>query len=150
MDVHREPFPRLYCLLSSWRAITLYLLIYGWHCWWVNNNKTQLQFQPLWGFSYLRTLRESTVGLSWIFKKSMGARNRGGRGLSYRPARLHRLAEFIPWTAISLTLSTIQSSQNVFDAVKASERKCTLYAIKYFHYSEKLCLGKRTLFPATD
>jgi hypothetical protein len=27
----------------------------------------------------------------------MGARNRGGIGLSYRPARLHRLAEFIPW-----------------------------------------------------
>jgi hypothetical protein len=34
---------------------------------------------------------------AWIFKKSMGARNRGGIGLSYRPARLHRLAEFIPW-----------------------------------------------------
>jgi hypothetical protein len=32
-----------------------------------------------------------------IFKVSRGARNRGGRGLSYRPARLHRLAEFIPW-----------------------------------------------------
>ena len=32
-----------------------------------------------------------------IFKKSMGARNRGGIGLSYRPARLHRLAEFSPW-----------------------------------------------------
>ncbi len=32
-----------------------------------------------------------------IFKESMGARNRGGRGLSYRPARLHRLAQFIPW-----------------------------------------------------
>jgi hypothetical protein len=32
-----------------------------------------------------------------IFKKSMGARNRGGIGLSYRPAWLHRLAEFIPW-----------------------------------------------------
>ncbi len=32
-----------------------------------------------------------------IFKESMGARNRGGIGLSYRPARLHRLAEFIPW-----------------------------------------------------
>jgi hypothetical protein len=27
----------------------------------------------------------------------MGARNRGGTGLSYRPTRLHRLAEFIPW-----------------------------------------------------
>ena len=26
----------------------------------------------------------------------MGARNRGGIGLSYWPARLHRLAEFIP------------------------------------------------------
>ncbi len=34
---------------------------------------------------------------SWIFKESMGARNRGGRWLPYRPARLHRLAEFIPW-----------------------------------------------------
>jgi hypothetical protein len=32
-----------------------------------------------------------------IFKESMGARNRGGIGLSYRPAGLHRLAEFIPW-----------------------------------------------------
>jgi hypothetical protein len=27
----------------------------------------------------------------------MGARHRVGIGLSYRPARLHRLAEFIPW-----------------------------------------------------
>ena len=27
----------------------------------------------------------------------MGARNREGIGLSYRPARLHRLAEFMPW-----------------------------------------------------
>jgi hypothetical protein len=32
-----------------------------------------------------------------IFKQSMGARSRGGIGLSYRPARLHRLAEFISW-----------------------------------------------------
>ncbi|MFN9981334.1 MAG: hypothetical protein ACK53Y_15520 [bacterium] len=27
----------------------------------------------------------------------MGARNRVGIGLSYRPARLHSLAEIIPW-----------------------------------------------------
>jgi hypothetical protein len=27
----------------------------------------------------------------------MGARNRVGKGLSYRPAGLHRLAESIPW-----------------------------------------------------
>ncbi len=32
-----------------------------------------------------------------IFKQSMGARNQIGIGLSYRPARLHRLAELIPW-----------------------------------------------------
>jgi hypothetical protein len=32
-----------------------------------------------------------------IFKQSMGARHRVEIGLSYRPARLHRLAEFIPW-----------------------------------------------------
>jgi hypothetical protein len=30
-----------------------------------------------------------------IFKQSMGARNRVGIGLSYRPTRLHRLAELI-------------------------------------------------------
>jgi hypothetical protein len=35
--------------------------------------------------------------IAGIFKESMEARNRGGIGLSYRPARLHRLAEFIPW-----------------------------------------------------
>jgi hypothetical protein len=34
---------------------------------------------------------------SWNFKESMGARNHGGIGLSYRLARLHRLAAFIPW-----------------------------------------------------
>jgi hypothetical protein len=37
------------------------------------------------------------VARAGIFKNSMGARRRGGIGFSYRPARLHRLAEFIPW-----------------------------------------------------
>ncbi len=32
-----------------------------------------------------------------IFKQSMGARNRVGIGLSYRPARLQSLAELVPW-----------------------------------------------------
>jgi hypothetical protein len=32
-----------------------------------------------------------------ILKQSMGPRNRVGIGLSYRPARLHKLAESIPW-----------------------------------------------------
>jgi hypothetical protein len=30
-------------------------------------------------------------------EESMEARHQRGIGLSYRPARLHRLAEFIPW-----------------------------------------------------
>jgi hypothetical protein len=33
-----------------------------------------------------------------IFKESMGARNRGGIGLLYQPARL---AEIIPWNPFS-------------------------------------------------
>ncbi len=33
---------------------------------------------------------------SWSFKKSMGAWHRVGIGLSYRTARLHRLAELMP------------------------------------------------------
>jgi hypothetical protein len=32
-----------------------------------------------------------------IFEQSMVARNRVGIGLSFRPARLHRLTESIPW-----------------------------------------------------
>ncbi len=42
-----------------------------------------------------RSLMQSTLLYrAGIFKKSMGARNLGGIGLSNRPARL---AEFIPW-----------------------------------------------------
>jgi len=43
-------------------------------------------FQMLW-----------IAGRARIFKQSMGARNRVRIGLSYRPARLHRLAELMPW-----------------------------------------------------
>jgi hypothetical protein len=38
-------------------------------------------------------LKKTSAG---ILEQSMGARNRVGTGLSYRPARLHRLAESIP------------------------------------------------------
>jgi hypothetical protein len=37
-------------------------------------------------------------GLCWnLFKQSYGAKNLVGIGLAYRPARLHRLEELIPW-----------------------------------------------------
>ena len=45
----------------------------------------------------------TTVDTELEFLKSlwpMGARNQGGIGLSHRPARLHRLAEFIPWNRL--------------------------------------------------
>jgi len=54
---------------------------------------TIYQYRVCWNF-----LNESsTFTGDGIFKQSMGARNRVGIGLSYRPARLHRLAELIPW-----------------------------------------------------
>jgi hypothetical protein len=39
-----------------------------------------------------------------VFKQSMGARIRVGVGLSYRAARLHRLAELIPGLLRSLKI----------------------------------------------
>jgi hypothetical protein len=39
---------------------------------------------------------QNTANSARIFKQSMGARNREGIGLSYRPARLHSLTELIP------------------------------------------------------
>ncbi len=48
--------------------------------------------------SRFETMRCSVLVIwAGILKQSIGARNRVGIGLSYRSARLHRLAEFIPW-----------------------------------------------------
>jgi hypothetical protein len=44
-------------------------------------------------------------GRARFLKQSLEARNRVGIGLSYRPARLHGLAELIPWNQI---LSSLQ------------------------------------------
>jgi hypothetical protein len=41
--------------------------------------------------------REETEISAGISERSMGAKNRVGIGLSYCPARLHILAELIPW-----------------------------------------------------
>ncbi len=59
-------------------------------------------------FLLRENLQERSPVLTSVLKKSprmeflnnlwaMGARNRVGIGLTYRPARLHGLAEFIPW-----------------------------------------------------
>ncbi len=43
-----------------------------------------------------QNLREKAT-CAGIFRQSMGARNWVGIGLSYRPDRLHSLAELVPW-----------------------------------------------------
>jgi hypothetical protein len=48
-----------------------------------------------------------------ILEQSMGAKNQVAIGLSYRPARLHRLAESIPGLLKSLKIS----SQDIKDLV---------------------------------
>jgi hypothetical protein len=58
----------------------------------VNEQATLVQccfVASLWIMKYPLIVR---VGKARIFKHSMGARNRVRIGLSYRPARLHRLA----------------------------------------------------------
>jgi hypothetical protein len=47
--------------------------------------------------SQYRTFIHEILCRVGIFKSSMWARNRKGIGLSYRPARLQRLAELTPW-----------------------------------------------------
>jgi hypothetical protein len=61
------------------------------------------RFRLSWGGGGGVEERASSGGVSLrhdfragIFKKSMGARHRVGLGLSYRPARLYRLAELMP------------------------------------------------------
>jgi hypothetical protein len=48
------------------------------------------------GIDSEESIPPTNVTRAGISKQSMGARNRAGIGLSYRPTRLHRLAEFIP------------------------------------------------------
>ncbi len=59
------------------------------------------------------TMKVRLQDRSWIragiFKQSMGARNRVGIGLSYRLARLHRLAESIPGLLKCLKIRALDS-----------------------------------------
>ncbi len=71
-----------------------FLVCYGWCC---------LYWPTIVGRedACLSSSNNNSVGMTHaaragIFKQSMGVRNRIGIELSYQPARLHRLAEFIP------------------------------------------------------
>jgi hypothetical protein len=77
-------------------------LLQGNFCFWYRYDNGDVK---VWDLRQMKECWETTVGRclsilytrAGIFKKSMGARNRGGIGLSNRPARLRRLAEYIPW-----------------------------------------------------
>jgi hypothetical protein len=72
----------------------------------------------------------------------MGARNRVGIGLSYRPARLHRLAESIPWNRFlgsikilkyQLRIQTVYT-ENRWDQ-KTRSKRVHLYISGFISYS---------------
>ncbi len=48
-------------------------------------------------YYFLKKTPSALVTCAEIFKQSIAARNQVGIGLSYRPARLHTLAELITW-----------------------------------------------------
>jgi hypothetical protein len=70
-----------------------FILLYIYNCEPSLPNPTIKQVIPT--RNYIKTdTAQSELG---FLNSLWGARNRVGIGLSYRPARLHRLAEFIPW-----------------------------------------------------
>ncbi len=67
----------------------------------------------------------------------MGARNRVGTGISYRPARLHRMAKSIPWNRFLGSLKVLKYGP------------LFLYVIGLFFYStiQTLLFGKSEAIP---
>ncbi len=53
------------------------------------------------GIDFKESIPPAYVACAGILQQYVGARNRVGIGLSYRPARLHRLAESNPWNSLN-------------------------------------------------
>jgi hypothetical protein len=71
-----------------------------------------------------------------IFKQSMGTWNRVGIELSYRPARLHRLVELIPWNSIprhhkSLKIRLLSTVLDVFHVWNTVTCACPAPLLEY-------------------
>ncbi len=62
----------------------------------VSNNKTSEIIGLVW-WTFLSEFKIPRQVCAGNFKHSMGAMNRVGIGLSYRPARLHSLMELVRW-----------------------------------------------------
>ncbi len=76
------------CWNSCWFIQQYYLLVF----------KTTLKLLHCIFYWYLSAVYSmiTTETCAGILEQSMGARNQVGKGLSYRPARQHRLVESIP------------------------------------------------------
>ncbi len=80
----------------------------------------------------------------------MGARHRGGVRLSYRPARLHRLAEFIPWNQFRGPIHVKKYGLRItpiliFDVNICTQNRETLYN-ECLYASIRLTLVRLVLF----
>ncbi len=59
-----------------------------------------------------KKVKSGPVSGAGIFKQSMGAKNRLRIGLSYRPPRVYRLAELIPWNRFLGSLKDVTVQNN--------------------------------------
>ncbi len=85
-----------------------------------------------------------------IFKKSMGARNRGGIGLAYRPARLHRLAEFIPWNRFLGSINVQKYGLCRLTAPPPPFRCCTILTSHFAFFPVLQQVYKQSLLTLAD
>jgi hypothetical protein len=80
-----------------------------------------------------------------IFEQSMGARNRAGIGLSYRPARLHRLAESNPWNRFLGSLK-VNNTGSVCIVLDYFSQKSTSYHVMSIREIEAAGFAIRVFF----
>jgi hypothetical protein len=88
-------FWRHYVNLSHCAASTTFLVRYAWAVCTMFRTRYQTQHSRNCTPNILTITQGSTS--DGIFRQSMGARNRLGIGMLYRPARLHSLAELVLW-----------------------------------------------------
>jgi hypothetical protein len=65
----------------------------------------------------------------------MGARNQVGIGLSYRPAKLHRLAEFIPWNRFLGSMNVWKYGLRIMGLVLLEGKTITLLPSSHCFYT---------------
>jgi hypothetical protein len=75
--------------------------------------------------------KEKKKTCAGILEQSMGAKNRVGIGLLYRPAWLHRLAESIPGLHKSLKIPPLLACREYCAAMQVSEFRCGILSWEF-------------------